>query len=523
MRAYRAAWVNNALTMMFMNVTNPASQNPDRKAFAYLTSTLNQSYPLYYPDGEQISLQSQIYPNILRFGSDFGEYLIGTDVDQKNYTTSNGTTIASSAVYSNPYNISAALSFTETNETFHNFTLASKCSIASEPDTHTDLFLEWRCQGLGNYAIANISNLAAKCGLLYGTPIRQDGSASLFFEPGSDWSVPMYTCASAIKASIKTVSFQYNKTSDLSGVTVLDIVDKSYPNETSKPLWGVENSEMYLIDGNPLWGLVTPEAALRLNISTIRKEHLYLPGNADSHSVNGNLDSNQNLPGADFVTDTLAATYQIRRTGETSRLYDYSGRSNLAVYRLWQNYSHTASTSAKILDLVWTDIAAGLVVGTKSLQNTHQPDSTKESKPVRSLPQATTFTRRIKYRYMYGIPAFCALLLTFISALATIYCMASGHTDISTLRTFLQHTSTGRLLTSRSHASPAPNISDTEENTAEQYNRVTLLPNKVWVAGAGQERFMISAQGWRQSVQSDRVELRREDRGYKPIPTSSLS
>lgn len=130
MRAYRAAWANKALTMMFMNVTNPTSQNPDRKAFAYLTSTLNQSYPLHYPNGEQISLRYQIHPNMLRLGSDFGEYLIGTDVDQKDYTTSNITTVASSAVYSNPYNISAASSFADTNATFHNSTLASKCSIA---------------------------------------------------------------------------------------------------------------------------------------------------------------------------------------------------------------------------------------------------------------------------------------------------------------------------------------------------------------------------------------------------------
>lgn len=305
----------------------------------------------------------------------------------------------------------------------------------------------------------------------------------------------MYTCASAIKASIKTVSFQYNKTSDLSGVTVLDIVDKSYPNETSKPLWGVENSEMHLIDGNPLWGLVTPEAALRLNISTIQREHLYLPGNSDSLSINGNLDSQQNLPGADFVTDTLAATYQIGRTSETSRLFDYSGRSNLAVYRLWQNYSHTASTSAKILDLVWTDIDAGQVMGTKSLQTTHHPDPIKDSTPVRGLPQVTAFSKRIKFRYVYGIPAFCALLLTLISTLASIYCTVFGHTDMSTMRAFLQHTSTGRLLTSKNYAALPSDIREAEENMTEQWNCVTLLPTKVWVSGVGQERFTIGAQG----------------------------
>ena len=109
------------------------------------------------------------------------------------------------------------------------------------------------CAGSGGNDLANITNMAGKCGLLYGTPRRQDGSASLLFEPGSAWTLPMYSCMSVVKASIKTVSFRFNGTNDLAGLTVESIEDKTYPNEESKPLWAVENSDMPLKHGSPLW------------------------------------------------------------------------------------------------------------------------------------------------------------------------------------------------------------------------------------------------------------------------------
>lgn len=64
----------------------------------------------------------------------------------------------------------------------------------------------------------------------------EDGSASLMLDPGSSWTVPLYSCI------IKTVSFRFNGSDDLSGLTITNPVDKVYPNETSKPLWRVEQT-----------------------------------------------------------------------------------------------------------------------------------------------------------------------------------------------------------------------------------------------------------------------------------------
>jgi hypothetical protein len=148
--------------------------------------------------------------------------------------------------------------------------------------------------------------MVGKCGLLYGTPRRRDGSASLLFEPGSEWTVPMYSCMSVVEASIKTVSFLLNGTDDLSALTVQSIEEKQYSDDTSKPLWAVEDSDMPLRHGNPLWGIVNPDAAARLNLSTLRKDKLYLPGYAGTSFYMG---SHENLPGADFAAQALGTAY----------------------------------------------------------------------------------------------------------------------------------------------------------------------------------------------------------------------
>jgi hypothetical protein len=108
----------------------------------------------------------------------------------------------------------------------------------------------------------------------------------------------MYSCISATKALIKTVSFRFNGSDDLSGLSVTGLGDKIYPNDASKPVWGVENTDMFLADASPLWGLVEPQQG-NVNISTLQKESLWLPG----YSVMGDAppaQGYQNLPGVDF-------------------------------------------------------------------------------------------------------------------------------------------------------------------------------------------------------------------------------
>ena len=76
-----------------------------------------------------------------------------------------------------------------------------------------------------------------------GVPQRLDGGNKLNFDAGSRWLQPLHACASAIKAKIKTVSFNYNGINGVLSSLYMDkIADKTYPNENSILLWGVENT-----------------------------------------------------------------------------------------------------------------------------------------------------------------------------------------------------------------------------------------------------------------------------------------
>jgi hypothetical protein len=379
------------------------------------------------------------------------------------------------------------------------------------------------CAGAGTGDYANITNMVSTCGLLYGAPRRHDGSGSIIFDPGSTWTLPMYSCMSAVKASIKTVNFRFNGSDDLSGLAIESSEDKVYPNEESKPLWAVENTHMMLKDGNPLWGIVTPEAATTLNISTLRKESLWLPGLANDEL--GILSSHQNLPGVDFYAKALSATYSSESTGDIGSSTDYTGQSNLAMYRIWQELSRESGSAAKILNLIWTDIALNMVVGTKGLD----PQSANTAKRKRNesgssnlrSPMVTSYTHRVRYKYAYGIPAFLVILLTTLTSASTLLFMLFGSTTVSSMRTFLQHTSAGRFLTSQTihggyaQAGYVPLV---------QNDGYSNAPTDVWIEGAGGRQFTLSAEGWMRNVHVPEVEYDEErvtTASYAPVSNSN--
>jgi hypothetical protein len=317
----------------------------------------------------------------------------------------------------------------------------------------------------------------------------------------------MYTCTSAVKATIKIVQFEYNGTArDLSSLKVLSLVDKVYPNEGSKPLWGVENTDMFIRNGGPLWGIVTEEKAKSLNLSTLRKESLYLPGRAPSLSI-----YQQNLPALDFALTALDMTYDIGESYSIDPI-DYSGKANLAMSRKWQELSRTAATSAKILNLIWTDIATNMVVGTKGL---HTPESSKrkrdgEDAGTRRMPAVTSYSRRVKYHYVYGIPAFLVLFLMAATLLSTLFFMFCSGAKPSTMRAFLQHTSAGRFLTAQSSGQ---SISTPGYAPLPQHDGYPNAPTEVWVKGAGKQEFTLGAEGWMKDAQ--KLEERDEKGGMK--------
>jgi hypothetical protein len=308
----------------------------------------------------------------------------------------------------------------------------------------------------------------------------------------------LYSCASATKATIKTVAFRFNGTSDdLSGLRVISVVDKVYTNDESMPLWGVENTSMELRHGGPLWGIVSKDREKELNLTTARKESLYLPG--FTSSLTSQIESANN-PGAEFAALALDMAYTM---GTSTSPVDYTGKANLAMYKKWQELSKTSETSSRVLNLIWTDIAANMVVGTKSLQphgiSMRIRDDTAVEKT--KIPPVITYTRRIKYKYVYGIPAFLTLVLFTLTTLSSILLALFSGAKPSTMRTFLQHTSAGRFLTSQSQAIQSSQSSYGGHSPSLHDDGYSDSSTKIWVKGVGKELFTLGVDGWIKNAQ----------------------
>lgn len=84
--------------------------------------------------------------------------------------------------------------------------------------------------------------------------------------------MPLYSCASANRATVKTVEFGFNSSNSLDGLSVVSVLPKTYKDASEYPLWAVETGEyptwnLYAL--NPLWGIVAKEDPNLSNMSLI--------------------------------------------------------------------------------------------------------------------------------------------------------------------------------------------------------------------------------------------------------------
>src|SRR5271154_6403466 len=301
---------------------------------------------------------------------------------------------------------------------------------------HSDVI----CSGAGSADIANISNIFGACGLMRGIPQRLDGGSSLMFESGSKWSSPLYACASAVKATIKTAFFNFNGTQGLQSLSVTDLRAKVYSGNNTMPLWGVEDSGMTNDEISPVWGLISPSYESYPNISVVRQESLYLPGYSAS-GLGFSRNSYQNMPASDFAPTALTGAYAI--SSDFGPAVDYTGYSNMAMYVRWQDLSKTPEAASTIVNLIWTDLAAAAVVGTKGVLGPGNAGSPNDAVPIPVQP----IVRKIKYQYLFAIPAFIlAGMLLLVSFIALLY-LIFARSNLTTMRRHLHQLSTGRIFT----------------------------------------------------------------------------
>lgn len=421
-RAYKAAWLVNTYSMLIMNVTRP---NPD--SFAYLNSEPGKRFELDIGFGGPASADS-IYVDTL-FSS-----LVNPDSNAKSNTTSSFTNeTIQNGIYDNPFNISSG--------------------------NYSDISL--LCHGAGGRDLANSSNINVQCGLVYGAARRTDGVETLIFQPGDTYQQSVFACASTTRASIKTANLKFNATEGdtLKALSVTNITEKTYSDNDGPnppPLWGIETVDFELSDLQQLWGLLDEAHKDAVNVTAIRAPHLHLPGYTMSSGPSPGIPGYQFIPGATATTAALAGMYE--GLGLSSNTYDYSGKSNLALFQKWQGLSVNETGIAQMLHIVWADTAANYMMGTRgwgtgnvtnaaggnsgaSKLKKRQDQSSDQSVmvPVR------LYEKKVRYHWVYGIPAFLVGAL-FLGVLAGSCCCTIFRSGPKRTRYYLNHLSAGRLL-----------------------------------------------------------------------------
>ncbi|KAH8646029.1 hypothetical protein BGZ61DRAFT_542643 [Ilyonectria robusta] len=398
MRAYQAAWATNAFSMLFMNISNAMEPRKKNKPFEWINSEIGKQFkiPISMDDTRYLSLD---------FISNFGDHLavpsIISDTD---------------GLFENPYNI-----------TIDSFIAAR------------DL-----CQGTLFDAPTKLNNTFVLCNLIRGVPQRVDDGPNMIFEDKSQWSSPLYACASAVKGTVKSVTFFHNGTNaTIDNLVVREIKDKEYATEDDMPLWGVEDSSLRLDKFSPIWGLLHPAYENFQNISTTRAPSLYFLGSAMSGWIGRDLDpqfTHMNLPAS--IVPTAAFLTIPSTMDNTLSTYDLTGQTTMSLWLKWRELSRSADSASTILKLMWTDFASSAVVGTKGVlgERNAQPN---EPADISVIP----LVHRIRYHWRYGIPAFLVLGCMAFIAVVAVASVVTRKSSLETLNYRLKQTSLGRVLT----------------------------------------------------------------------------
>lgn len=265
------------------------------------------------------------------------------------------------------------------------------------------------------------------------------------------------------------------------------LADKVYAEDSSKPLWGVEETGMNLSDVNPIWGLVSSPNQGNISLSTLRKESLYLPGYVGYGDVS-TYAKIRNMPGTQFHLEALSSTYQI---SYGSVDIDYTGKSSLALFRKWQNYTRDPESAKNVPNLIWTDLAANSVLGTRGMhtQRTDNSIQKRAESDKDDLYPVTTYHQRIRYRLPYAIPAIIVLLLTAVILFFTLLsCLRRS--GINKMDRFLKKTSQARLLTARLYGTSTP----PEYDMARGMEVSPSSAQKAWRDTIGRKQITLSAQ-----------------------------
>jgi len=158
------------------------------------------------------------------------------------------------------------------------------------------------------------------------------------------------------------------------------------------------------------------------------------------------------MPASDFAVGALGAAYCVSSGDGGCTEFsgqDYTGGTNMAMWARWQNLTNDAESASIIPNLIFTDTAASGVVGTKGVLG---PGNAAQKNLV-ALPVTPT-VQKIRYHYVYGIPAFISVLLLVLITFFALVVTCFRGIGFQRMRIHLQQISPGRIYTTFLYPGP---------------------------------------------------------------------
>lgn len=309
--------------------------------------------------------------------------------------------------------------------------------------------------------VANIDVIGMGGGLFLaaGSQIDEDGKKMPFSgvsstSPRSKWSRPIYSCVSAVKASLKTVHFELKGDAILSKLEIKSVVAKHYNSESEWPIWAVEVVPTIPYEHaperqvSPFWGIVTEETAQSADVMTLRRPSFYLPV-SNSLLFDDKMNAIDSAAGANVPLGLLGSIYD--GYGIQDAIPELAGSNDWRLLQRISQLSEDATTAGQIINLLWTDLAANALVGTKSVLSRADGNNPQESAPM----LARAYENGLAYDWRYAVPAlaFAGLYVALLAWSMVLFC--TTRLSFSKLRFMLNQSSAGRSMTTERYQASA--------------------------------------------------------------------
>lgn len=292
-------------------------------------------------------------------------------------------------------------------------------------------------------------------------------------QTGNSWSQPYYSCASAVKASIKTVRFKLSDAASLKALIIQDVRQST----KAVPTWAVESTGRLLQNIEPIWGLVSEDLSSVPGIDTFQQPAIYLPASWTFDPLWSTVETFSDATAAASAPGAALATIyggDLDREWLRTSGVNYGSHSSWSMLLKWSELSRNAFTAGKVVDLIWTEIMANVLIGTAGRLST-SADQTIKGAAARNV-------RAVAFDWQYATIALVFLAMYFVLLVWTIVSSILRSGNIATLRHFLNQSAAGR--------------STTSERFREEGEAIDLARTKEWVRVRGTEKIFVAKDDW---------------------------